>query len=90
MRSTSEQESENTKGIQKFLFILSQFPNNLALRKIAQKRMLEIVDLTPEELRQVEEGEKQVQAAQPQENPQEELLAGSLQQKIGELNALTQ
>ena len=35
--SSSEQEAESTKGIQKFMFILSQFPNNLALRKIAQK-----------------------------------------------------
>ncbi len=60
VRSSSEQEAENTKGIQKFMFILSQFPNNPALRKIAQKRMLEIVDLTPEELKEVEEAEKMV------------------------------
>jgi len=33
------------------------------LRKIAQKRMLEIVDLAPEELRQVEEAEKQIEQA---------------------------
>lgn len=58
VRSTSEQETDNTKGIQKFMFLLAQFPNNTALRKIAQKRMLEIVDLTPEELREVEESEK--------------------------------
>lgn len=55
--SSSEQEAENIKGIQKFQFILSQFPNNLALRKIAQKRELEMLDLTPEELKQVEEAE---------------------------------
>ncbi|OGM12444.1 hypothetical protein A2V80_03505 [Candidatus Woesebacteria bacterium RBG_16_39_8b] len=60
VHSTSEQESENTKSVQKFMFILQQFPNNFALRKIAQRRMLEIVDLTPEELKQVEEGEKQM------------------------------
>lgn len=63
INSTSEQEIENTKGIQKFIFILQQFPNNPALRKIAQKRMLEIVDLAPEELRQVEEAEKQIEQA---------------------------
>ena len=62
VRSSSEQENEQTKGIQKFMFILAQFPNNAALRKIAQKRMLEIVDLTPEELREVEEGEKQTES----------------------------
>ena len=75
--SSSEQEAESVKGLQKFIFILKQFPNNLALRKIAQKRMLETVDLTPEELRQVEESEKQAEkmmqsqqeTVQPTEQP---------------------
>ena len=72
VRSTSEQEQDNTKSVQKFMFILAQFPNNLALRKIAQKRMLELVDLTSEELREVEEGEKEAQriAEQAQLQPQ--------------------
>lgn len=61
--SSSEHEMEQTKGIQKFMFLLQQFPNNLALREIAQKRMLEILDLTPEELRMVKEAESQ----QPQQ-----------------------
>ena len=65
--SSSEQEIENTKGIQKFMFILSQFPNNTALKKIAQKRMLEIVDLTPEELREVEEAEEQAEKMMEQQ-----------------------
>lgn len=69
VRSSSERESEETKSIQKFMFILAQFPNNQALKKIAQKRMLEITDLSPEELRQVEEDEKKVQL-QAQNNPQ--------------------
>ena len=56
--SSSEQEEETTKGIQKFMLIRSQFPNNLALGKIVQKRMLQMVDLTPEELKQVEEAEE--------------------------------
>lgn len=64
VRSSSEQETENTKGIQRFMFLLKMFPNNLALRKIAQKRSLEIVDLTPEELKEVEEAEKQTEQAQ--------------------------
>lgn len=72
VRSSSEQEQSDTKSIQKFMFIISQFPNNLALREIAQKRMLEIVDLTPEELKQVEEAEKQAQLmAQQQQQPQQ-------------------
>lgn len=69
VRSSSEQEVEKTKTVQQFMFILSQFPNNEPLRKIAQKRMLEIVDLSPEELRQVEEGEKAPVSANPQIDP---------------------
>ena len=66
VRSSSEQEADDIKGIQKFMFILSQFPNNQALRKIAQKRMLESVDLTPEELNQVENDKQEEVAAQQQ------------------------
>lgn len=72
VRSSSEQEAENTKGIQKFMFILAQFPNNPALRKIAQKRMLEIVDLTPEELSQVEDAEEQAQQQAQMQPAQQE------------------
>ena len=57
--SSSEQEEETTKGIQKFMLIRSQFPNNPALGKIVQKRMLQMVDLSPEELKQVEEAEEE-------------------------------
>jgi len=59
VRSTSEQESEETKSIQKFMFVTAQFPNNMALKRIAQKRQLEILDLTPEEQKEVTEEEKQ-------------------------------
>lgn len=60
VHSTSEQEEENMKGIQKFQLIMQQSPNNAALRKIGLKRMLEMVDLTPEEMREVQEEEKKV------------------------------
>lgn len=77
IRSLTEQETERTKSIQRFGFLLTQFPNNVPLKKIAQKRMLEIVDLSPEEMRQVEEGEKEAaniataaSAAQPTATPQ--------------------
>ena len=93
VRSTSEQETENLKGIQKFQFILSQFPNNLALRKIAQKRELEMLDLTPEELKEVEEAEEQLQTqqanqqlgVQPQAN--ETQLAQQIQGQLAQINA---
>ena len=59
VRSTSEQEAEQAKTIQKFTLLLTQFPNNPVLKRIAQKRMLEVLDLTPEEMRQVEEAQRQ-------------------------------
>lgn len=59
VRSSSEQEVEDTKSIQRFMFVQSQSPNNMALKKIALKRQLEILKLSPEELREVEEAEKQ-------------------------------
>lgn len=83
VRSTSEQEAETTKAIQKFQFVMSQFPNNLALRKIAQKRELEMLDLTPEELRQVEEGEDQAQQTQATAQPaQQPVDMAQMQQNI--------
>lgn len=60
VRSTSEQEQEGVKNVQKWIFISKQFPNNPVLQEIAQKRMLESVDVTPEELKQVEEAEKEM------------------------------
>lgn len=83
VRSTSEQEQETTKGIQKFMFILTQFPTNTALRKIAQQRMLEMVDLTPEELKQVEDAEEQ----QVMEGSQQGLQ--DLGSRLEELSSLT-
>ena len=84
VRSSSEQEQESIKSIQKFMFILAQFPNNQVLKKIAQKRMLEVVDLTPEELKQVEDAETQA----PPEAPEEAMDIAGLQSKLGELQAL--
>lgn len=86
VRSTSEQETETTKSIQKFQFVMSQFPNNVALRKIAQKRELEMLDLTPEELRQIEEAEDQAQQVQPEVSPDASQIENQLQQ-LESLNA---
>jgi hypothetical protein len=90
VRSTSEQESENIKGIQKFMFILKQFPNNGALQKIGQKRMLEMVDFTPEEMKEVENWEEKPQpiVSQPQPQEQPNPMAEMVSQKVAELNSL--
>lgn len=90
VRSSSEQEAEALKGIQKLIFIRSQFPNNPALNAIAQKRMLELVDFTPEELRRVEEAEKQVQAMSTEQNPaQMDSAVADLEGKLNELTTLS-
>lgn len=73
--SESEQEQENTKTIQRFMYVQSQSPNNMALKKIALKRNLKILKLSPEELRQVEEGEKAPdQAPNPQDTQMQDLM----------------
>ena len=64
VQSSSEQESEDVKGLQKFQFVMQQFPNNLALKKIAQKRQLQLLNLTSEELREIEEAEKEAEKMQ--------------------------
>lgn len=61
--STSEQEEDDIKNIQKWGYILGQFPNNSVLKRLAQKRQLDIVDLTPQELKEVEEEEDRMAKA---------------------------
>lgn len=89
IHSTSEQEQESVKSIQKFTFVLQQFPQNQELRKIAQKRMLESLDLTPEEMKQVEEAENNPQTLpeqQPQESQQPSPIQGELANNLQALN----
>lgn len=71
--STSEQESDSIKTIQKFTFLRTQFPGNTALDVIAQKRMLESVNLTPEELKQVTDAQDALQDAQNQQQQAQQL-----------------
>lgn len=59
--SSSEQEQNDIKTLQKFQFVVSQSPNNPALKKIAQKRQLQTLDLTSEEMRSVTEAEDKMQ-----------------------------
>lgn len=80
VHSSSEQEEESIKGMQKFQFIISQFPNNIALRKISQKRMLELVDLSPEELKQIEDAEEQMFQQQQQAQQAQQMQQQPVQQ----------
>jgi len=93
VRSSSEQETEDVKNLQKFNFVMQQSPNNQALRQIGIKRQLKMLDLTPEELKQIEEGEKQAQQMVMQEQnpaaapmaPDQENMAMQLEQNIAAL-----
>lgn len=93
VRSASEQEQEQNKTMQKFLFVQSQFPNNQALRKIAQNRELKLLGLTPDELRDIENAQDQAdqmdmqqkQAQIQQQQPEDDLM-GEVQSKLQQLN----
>jgi len=61
VQSTSEQEQSEVKSLQKWQFVLSQNPNNMALKKISLKRNLELLDLTPEELKEVENEQRRIE-----------------------------
>ena len=59
--SSSEQEADEIKSLQKFNIVLQQFPNNLALRKIVQSRELKSLDLSASELKEIKEEEERLQ-----------------------------
>lgn len=62
--SSSERDANNTKFIQTSMLVKSEFPGNPALEDIIQKRMLEALDLTPEEMHQVSDAQKKLRAQQ--------------------------
>lgn len=58
--SSAEQESEKNKEFAELIFLQKQYQNNPAVQKIVRKRMLEKFNLTPDEMRDIEEAEKQI------------------------------
>lgn len=75
--SSSEQETNDIKDVQKFQFILGQFPQNPALLRIAQRRMLQIVKLTPEEIKEVQDAETQKHQMEMEAAQNEQANAGN-------------
>ena len=71
--STSEQEANDIKNIQKFNFVIAQNPENSVLKEILQSRELEILDLTPDELKRVEEEEKRMREVRESAEDQSEM-----------------
>ena len=92
VESSSERETNETKTIQRFLFVLQQSPNNPALRKLALKRNLKVLDLSADELREVEDAEdqmqQQAQMQQEQENPQVSQLMDDVKGQMAELQGI--
>lgn len=102
--STSEHERDEVKTLQKFQFVMQQNPNNMALKRIALKRELESLDLTPDELADVEAAEKEAQQAAlaattapaagpqpaPTPSPVQPQASGVDPQQLAELQAVMQ
>lgn len=63
--SSSEQEADDTKSMQKFGYVATLFPNNPAIQKIMQERALRLLDLTAAELQEVEDAQTTAQEAPP-------------------------
>ena len=85
--SSSEQEAEESKSIAKWGFVLQQFPNNSVLRKLAQKRELSLLDLTPVELKEVQEEEErmmEMMQQQQQMQMQQAQAQGALPQQMAQ------
>jgi hypothetical protein len=83
--SSSEQESDDLNNIKKFGFVQSQYPNNMALRKIAQKRQLDILDLTAQELKEIEEEEVRLQKEAEMMAQQSQMQQGMQNQVAGQV-----
>lgn len=66
VESSSEQEADDVKSIQKFSVVMAQFPNNPALKKILQQRELKLLDLTAAELQEVQDAQEQADQQEQQ------------------------
>lgn len=63
VRSSSEQEAEQQKSLQNIIAVRQQYPNNPALNRIIQQRLLTLIDLTPEEMQEVKQMQDQIDQA---------------------------
>jgi hypothetical protein len=91
--SSSEEEQNDIKSMQKFQFVMSQSPNNPALKKIAQKRQLGMLDLTIQEIREVEDAEdkliEQQEAQMMGGGPEVQGMVAQAQDQMKQLQGLT-
>ena len=59
VRTSAEQEQESAQTLQKFNAVMAQFPDNQPLREIYQKKLLDFIGLSPEEVQEVVQFDKQ-------------------------------
>lgn len=94
--SSSEQEEEKTKAVQRFQFLISQFPENSALRRIGLRRMLDLADLTSEEMREIQEEEKQkIEEAEQQAEQQQAIIEtiqgqSGVEERLGQVSGIVE
>lgn len=69
--SSSEQEADDVNALQKFAYVMAQFPGNQALKKIAQQRQLKLLDLSAAELKEVEDGQVKAEQAMAEQAAQQ-------------------
>lgn len=90
---SSEQESNSYESLQKFNAVLSQMPNNMPLHKAFQKKMLDMLDLSPDQIREIlgfEDQQRQMmldaqaQQAMMQQAPVEEPIQEPIQEPVAE------
>lgn len=68
LKSTADKERDQINAVQKLMAVKAQFPNNLPLKKMTDRKLLELADLNPEEVKEVEAYEDQIRQGQ-QVNP---------------------
>lgn len=91
--STSEQDQNEVATLQKWQAVIALHPQNQALRDLSLRRELELLDLTQDELKQVQEGENPPEVtqgasveptAQQAQSAQPDLEAQGLQDSINQ------
>lgn len=80
--SSSEQEADEMKSLQKFGVVAAQFPNNVALRKILQTRELKTLDLTASELKEIQDEEDRMAKEQQMAKDQAQSQAQAVNQDV--------
>lgn len=57
IKSKADTERDAITAVQKLLAVRAQFPQNIPFKKLVDRRLLELVDLAPEEIKEVEQFE---------------------------------